>query len=140
MTLRELHSGFIAEELEIDIIEHNKDEIVVISTGHLYPLLEHPLAFSTFIDTIISQSPDYVFFLGDLVFNNNNNEWDYILSKFNKIKAVKYFAPGNHDLNYHYERWNGIRENQVDAEIKYINNIGYRYKLVKDNFANYLFY
>lgn len=56
-----------------------------------------------------------------------------------KIEAKIYFSPGNHDLNYHYERYFGKRDNQIEAEMRYLNQVGYRYKLVKDELANYVF-
>jgi len=91
------------------------------------------------IDSIISQNPDYVFLLGDLVRDNEDVEWDSVLMRFDKTNAKVYYAPGNHDLNYHYERWDGSREHQFEAEMKYIEKVGYRYKIMQDNFANYVF-
>ena len=138
-TLKELHDGFFDEEITPEINQTNDKEITIITTGHLYPLLNHPLAYNAMIDSIISQNPDYIFLLGDLVRDNADAEWDSVLMRFDSINTKVYFAPGNHDLNYHYERWEGSRENQFEAEMKYLEEVGYRYKLMKDNFANYVF-
>lgn len=138
-SLKELHEGFYDAEITPDIKNEDKDSIVIVATGHLYPLLHHPLAYNAMIDSVISQKPDYIFLLGDLVKDNIDSEWDTVLTRFTKLGASLYYAPGNHDLNYHYERWEGIRENQFKAEMKYIDKIGYRYKLLKDKFANYVF-
>jgi len=138
-TLKELHNGFFDEEIIPEINQTKNKEITIISTGHLYPLLHYPLAYNAMIDSIINQNPDYVFLLGDLVRDNTDAEWDSVLTMFDKTNTKLYFAPGNHDLNYHYERWEGSREHQFEAEMNYVNEIGYRYKLMKDNFANYVF-
>ncbi len=138
-TLNELHAGFFDEEIIPEINHTNNNEITIITTGHLYPLLNHTIAYNTMIDSIISQNPDYIFLLGDLVRDNTEKEWDSVLTKFNSTGSKLYFAPGNHDLNYHYERWEGSREHQFEAEMNYINEIGYRYKVLQDNFANYVF-
>lgn len=137
--LGELHSGFFNAEIIPDISLTNKKQITIVTTGHLYPLLNHPLAYNAMIDSIINQKPDYVFLLGDLVRDNSDKEWDSVFSKFNKIDTKLYFAPGNHDLNYHWERWEGSREHQFEAEMNYVNEVGYRYKVLQDNFANYVF-
>ena len=138
-TLKELHNGFFDEELTPEILKSDKKEITIIATGHLYPLLNYPKVYNAFIDTIINQKPDYIFLLGDLVRDNTIQEWDSVLTRFNKAGCKLYFAPGNHDLNYHYERWEGSREHEFEAEMKYIDHVGYRYKLLQDNFANYVF-
>ncbi|HJN05079.1 MAG TPA: metallophosphoesterase [Bacteroidales bacterium] len=138
-TLKELHDGFFDAEITPEIIETNNSEITIIVTGHIYPLLNYPHIYNTLIDSIMSQNPDYIFLLGDLVRDNVDKEWDSIFMRFNKIDSKLFFAPGNHDLNYHYERWEGSREHQFEAEMNYVNEIGYRYKLLKDNFANYVF-
>ena len=138
-TLKELHDGFFDEEIIPEINQINNKEITIITTGHLYPLLNYPLAYNAMIDSAINQNPDYIFLLGDLVRDNTDAEWDSVLTRFDKIGCKIYFAPGNHDLNYHYERWDGSREHQFEAEMNYVNEVGYRYKLMKDNFANYVF-
>ena len=138
-TLKELHHGFFDEEIIPEINHTDNDEITIITTGHLYPLLNHPIAYNTMIDSIINQNPDYIFLLGDLVRDNTDKEWDSVLVRFSKTGSKLYFAPGNHDLNYHYERWEGSREHQFEAEMTYVNKVGYRYKLLQDNFANYVF-
>ena len=138
-TLKELHNGFFDEEIVAEIAKSNNSEITIITTGHLYPLLNYPLAYNAVVDSIINQNPDYVFLLGDLVRDNTDVEWDSVLTRFDKVGCKVYFAPGNHDLNYHYERWEGSREHQYTAEMKYIEKVGYRYKLLKDSVANYVF-
>ncbi len=138
-TLKELHNGFYDRELTPDINNIQKDSVVIVSTGHLYPLLPYPHAYNALVDSILNQDPDYIFLLGDLVKDNTESEWDSVLNRFSNAGAKIYYAPGNHDVNYHYERWVGSRENQFEAEMRYINRIGYRYKLMKDEFANYMF-
>lgn len=138
-TLEELFRGFNEQELTPEINQLNKEPIVLLATGHLYPLLKYPEIYNTLIDSIINQKPDYFFSLGDIVFNNTDEEWETVKNHLDKIQAKIYFSPGNHDLNYHYERYFGKRDNQIEAEMRYLNQVGYRYKLVKDEFANYVF-
>ncbi len=138
-TLKELHDGYYDEELTPELNKLNKDSVVIVTTGHLYPLLAYPHTYNAMVDSIINQNPDYIFLLGDLVKDNTESEWDSVFTKFSNTGAKIYYAPGNHDLNYHYERWVGSREHQYEAEMTYINRIGYRYKLMKDEFANYMF-
>ena len=139
-SLKELHTGFFDEEIIPENVHQSKEEITVIVTGHLYPLIKYTEVYKTFIDSINHQKPDYLFLLGDLVQENNDQEWDTILTRLGKINCKVYFTPGNHDLNYHFERYFGKRDHQYEAEIRYINHVGYRYKLLKDDFANYLFF
>ncbi|PLX01019.1 MAG: hypothetical protein C0591_00060, partial [Marinilabiliales bacterium] len=138
-TLEELFKGFNEEELTPEVNQLDKEPIVIIATGHLYPLLKYPLTYNALIDQINEQKPDYFFELGDIVRDNTDEEWDTVFNRLNRIDAKIYYAPGNHDLNYHYERYFGKRDNQVEAEMRYLNQVGYRYKLVKDQFANYVF-
>lgn len=137
-SLKELHSTFTQKELKPETKVFNKDHITFVATGHLYPLLHFPEFYDSLVATIVKQKPDYVFFLGDVVFNNSQEEWDKVLKHTAKIKNLLYFSPGNHDLNYHYERYIGDKTHQNEAELRYLSNVGYRYKLLKDNFANYL--
>ena len=138
-TLKELFSGFSNNELTPDVYHFNKDSVVIVATGHLYPMLFHPDVYKIFIDSIKAQKPDLFFALGDLVFNNSEQEWDTVLANFAKLKVPVYFGPGNHDLNYHYERYNGSHAHQVEAEMRYMRKAKCRYKVVKDDFANYVF-
>jgi hypothetical protein len=138
-TLEELFSGFSEDEINADVYDFDKDSVVIVATGHLYPLLYHPDVYRRFIKTVKEQHPDYFFALGDLVYNDSEKEWDTVLANFNKIGVPFYFAPGNHDLNYHYERYFGKHDHQVEAELRYLNKAKCRYKVVKDNFANYVF-
>lgn len=138
-TLTELHSGFSEAELKPEIRNSKDKEHTIVATGHLYPLLKFPLAYKALVDSIKAQDPDYVFILGDIVKDNTQEEWDLFFDFFKDLKDKLYFAPGNHDLNYHYERYFGKRDNQVKAEQCYLNNVGYRYKVLKDNVANYVF-
>jgi len=138
-TLEELFRGFNDTELTPEINQLNKEPIVVVATGHLYPLLKYPQAYNSLLEKIKKQNPDYFFELGDIVRDNTDEEWDSIFYRLNQIDTKIYYAPGNHDLNYHYERYVGKRDNQVEAEMRYLNQVGYRYKLVKDELANYVF-
>jgi predicted phosphodiesterase len=137
--LRELHSNFLNEELTPKKLDNSNDKITIIATGHIYPLLNYPIAYQAFADSIINQKSDYVFILGDIVKDNTQEEWDQFFKYFTKIREKLFFSPGNHDLNYHYERYFGKRDHQFEAEMRYIKNVGYRYKLVTDNYANYVF-
>ena len=126
-TIIELQSSFNNIELTPEINEISNTSVVIITTGHLYPLLGHPVAYKTFVSTILSQNPDYVFILGDVVYNNTQKEWDLFFDYFKDLKEKLYFAPGNHDLNFHYERYYGKHDHQFEAEQRYIDNVGYRY-------------
>jgi len=137
--LAELHSGFNAIELSPVIRESDDTSITIVATGHLYQLFKFPLVYESFVNTIKEQDPDYIFILGDWVYNNTQEEWDIFFSYFNDLRDKLYFSPGNHDLNYHYERYVGKRDNQFEADQRYLENVGYRYKLLKDNMANYVF-
>ncbi|RLD87579.1 MAG: hypothetical protein DRJ09_10035 [Bacteroidetes bacterium] len=138
-TLKELFSGFNEDEINADVYDFKRDSVVIVATGHLYPLLYHPDVYRAFIKTIKAQHPDYFFTLGDNVYNNTEKEWDTVLSHFNELQVPVYYAPGNHDLNFHYERYAGKRDHQVQAEKRYLAKAKCRYKLVKDNLANYVF-
>ena len=138
-TLEELFRGFSKDEIDVDVNNFNRDSVVIVATGHLYPLLYHPDVYQSFVKTVKARHPDYFFALGDLVYNNSEKEWDTVLGNFKKIGAPVYYAPGNHDLNYHYERYNGNHDHQVEAEMRYMKKAKCRYKLLKDNFANYVF-
>ncbi len=139
LTLTELHKGFYETELSETKLSLEKDTTSIIAFGHTYPLLNYPLVFDAFIETIIKEDADYIFILGDVVKDNSEEEWDYVLSQFERIGKPLFFAPGNHDLNYHYERYNGKHDNQFEAEQRYINKVGYRYKIAGDVNANYVF-
>ena len=137
--LSELHAGFLEDELTPDTYSKKDTPLIVVTTGHTYPLLRHPIAFKSFVKTIKDQNPDFVFILGDMVFDNTQEEWDSFFGYFKGLENKMYFAPGNHDLNFHYERYNGIRDNQFIAEKRYIDNIGYRYKILSGETANFVF-
>ena len=138
-TLEELFRGFNDAELTPETNELTKEPIVIVATGHLYPLLKYPLVYNAFIDKIIEQEPDYFFTLGDIVYNNSAEEWETVKNYLNRLNTKVYFSPGNHDLNYHYERYFGKRDNQIEAELRYLDQVGYRYKVLQDQFANYVF-
>lgn len=137
--LQELHNGFFEVELNPEIGESKTSPTTIITFGHTYPLLKYPLVFESFVNTIKQQNPDYVFVLGDIIFDNTQKEWDLFSKHFKGLKNKLYFAPGNHDLNYHYERYVGKTDNQFEAEQRYIENISYRYKLLNDVNANFVF-
>lgn len=137
--ITELHNSFNKKELTPKVISNDDSSIVIIATGHLYPLLGYPLAYNSFVESIAAQNPDYVFILGDVVYNNTQKEWDLFFSYFSDVKDKLYFSPGNHDLNFHYERYFGKRDHQFEAEQRYIDNVGYRYMVLKDNIADYVF-
>ncbi len=136
--LDSLHSGFNEEELTKEVIEFNKDTITIVSFGHVYSLLFRDDVFDSMINDINKQNPDYVWILGDVVFNNTDEEWKYIMEKYKNLLGRRFHAGGNHDMNYHYERYYGINDNQWEAETRFLNNIGYRYKTIEDDIANYM--
>jgi hypothetical protein len=133
-----LHSGFNTAELTREFINVKKDTVTIVAFGHVYSLLTHEDVFDEMIEQINSENPDYVWILGDVVYNNSEEEWDYVLAKYKGIKGRRFHAGGNHDMNYHYERYYGIVLNQWEAESRFLNKIGYRYKTLEDNVANYM--
>lgn len=136
--LDSLHSGFNELELSKEIIELNKDTITIVTFGHVYSLLYHEDVFDSLIAQINAQDPDYVWILGDIVFNNTDEEWNYLLNNYKDMEGRRFHAGGNHDMNYHYERWFGINENQWEAELRFLKYVGYRYKTIEDDVANYM--
>lgn len=138
-TLEELFRGFSKDELTPDVYNLKKDSVVIVVTGHLYPLLRYPEVYKSFLETVRAQKPDYFFALGDVVYNNTEKEWNTVLSNFFSLNVPVYYSPGNHDLNYHYERYYGKHDHQIEAEMRYLRKAKCRYKLLKDNFANYVF-
>lgn len=137
--LSELQTGFLEAELKPDTYTKKDAPLTIVTTGHTYPLLKCPIAFESFVNTIKNQNPDFVFILGDNVYNNTQKEWDSFFEYFKDFKDKMYFAPGNHDLNFHYERSANMRDNQFVAEKRYIENIGYRYKVLMGESANFVF-
>lgn len=136
--LDSLHSGFNTVELTKQNIKLNKDTVSIVAFGHVYGLLEHEDVFDLLIETVNSQNPDYVWILGDIVYNNTEEEWDYLLTKYKGLSGLRFHAGGNHDMNYHYERYHGKNENQWEAEMRYLNKIHYRYLTIEDDIANYM--
>lgn len=133
-----LHSSFLESELTVDKHSSQDSTIRIITFGHIYHLQDEPELLNDLVTKVVEQEPHYVFVLGDIVFNNAQDEWDVMLKAFEKIECPLYFVGGNHDMNYHYERWFGKYHNQWEAEGRFIDNVGYRYKLIQDDFANYL--
>jgi hypothetical protein len=138
-SLQELFSGFNEAELTPVNLKHDNEPVVIIATGHLYPLLNYPGIYENLINRAIAEEPDYFFNLGDMVYNNTDAEWDLVFKTFEPLPASYFYAPGNHDLNYHYERYVGKRDNQIEAELRYLKQVGYRYRLLQDQNANYVF-
>lgn len=138
-SLEELFSGFSPAELQPADAMTTEEPVVIIATGHLYPLLDYPDVYRALIRRIAAENPDYFFNLGDAVYNNTEEEWEAVFSYSSELESEIYFSPGNHDLNYHYERYFGKRDNQVEAEMRYLKWVGYRYRLLRDNVANYVF-
>jgi len=136
--LDSLHSGFNTTELSKEQIHLDKDTITIVTFGHVYGLQYHEDIFDTLIEKVNAENPDYVWILGDIVFNNTNEEWDYLLDKYKRLQGRRYHAGGNHDMNYHYERYFGNKENQWEAEMRFLNYVGYRYKSIEDDVANYM--
>jgi hypothetical protein len=136
--LDSLHSGFNEVELTKQIINNQKDTVVIVAFGHLYGMLSHTELFEQLINVVNEQKPDYVWVLGDIVYNNTEEEWDTVLSYYQNFDGIRYHAGGNHDMNYHYERYFGVRENQWEAESRYLDKVGYRYLTLEDNVANYM--
>jgi hypothetical protein len=136
--LDSLHNGFNDVELTKELITLEKDTITIVTFGHVYGLLYHDDVFDALIAKVNEQNPDFVWILGDIVFNNTDEEWDYLMSKYESLKGIRLHAGGNHDMNYHYERYVGNRENQWEAESRFLKYIGYRYKTIEDDVANYM--
>lgn len=136
--LDSLHAGFNELELTKEVIDLNKDTATIVAFGHVYSLLFHEDVFDSMIEQINSEKPDYVWILGDIVYNNTEEEWDYLMEKYKGLSGRRFHAAGNHDMNYHYERYYGINENQWEAEIRFLNYVGYRYITLEDDVANYM--
>jgi hypothetical protein len=136
--LDSLHAGFNESELTKKNIDLNKDTVTIVTFGHVYTVPLHKAVFDSLINLINAQKPDYIWILGDVVYNNTNEEWDYLLEKYKSINGLRFHAGGNHDMNYHYERYIGKTENQWEAEMRYLQRIGYRYKTIEDDVANYM--
>lgn len=136
--LSALHSGFNKRELTKEYITSSRDSVVIVAFGHVYGLLNHPDVFDLLIDKVNEQDPDYVWILGDVVYNNTEEEWAVLFEKYKGMNGERFHAGGNHDMNYHYERYHGSKENQWEAESRYLDKIGYRYLTLEDELANYM--
>ena len=130
---------FNAIELKPDIYRfENPDTITIVLAGHLYPVLYFPGIFDTLIIEIKKVNPDLVLFLGDITVNYSDKEWDLFLAQANKLNVPFYITPGNHDIRYNNDKPPLLVNNDKEAEEVYLSNIGYRYKLIIDNFTNYI--
>lgn len=138
LKLDSLHRFYNEQELEKVNIQLSKDTTTIVAFGHVYGLLYHEDVFDSLIALSNAQHPDYVWILGDVVFNNTEEEWSYLLDKYQGFEGQRFHAGGNHDMNYHYERYHGINENQWEAESRFLSKIGYRYLTVEDDNANYM--
>jgi len=136
--LAKLHNAFNKKELTKELLTSSKDSVVIVAFGHVYGLLYHPDVFDLLINTVNAENPDYVWVLGDVVYNNTEEEWNTVLMKYDELKGVRFHAGGNHDMNYHYERYHGSREHQWEAETRFLDKIGYRYLTLEDELANYM--
>ncbi len=136
--LRELHTTFIEKELTKQDLTSDKDTITAVAFGHIYPLYPFEEILDSLIAAANKQNPDYVWIMGDIVFNNAPEEWEFINKKFEKLKGKKFYAGGNHDTNYHYERWEGKTDHEWEAETRFLKNVGYRYLTMEDQFSNYM--
>lgn len=133
-----LHSYFNEEELTLHENVMLKSNMRAVMVGHIHDLLKHPATFDIVIEEINFQRPDYVFFLGDMVYDNTEEEWALLEEKLSKIRGNHFFIPGNHDVNFHEERFHGRTGDQWEAETRYLQHVDYRYKVIRDNFANYI--
>lgn len=133
-----LQSSFNQEELTPDFID-GSESVKIVTFGHVHSLLEFDDLMKSFYAEIEKEKPDYVFILGDIVFFNHETEWNKVQEQINRLGCQVFYAPGNHDINYYSEREEGVYDKQWEAEGRYLQKVGYRYKLVKDNIANYLF-
>jgi predicted phosphodiesterase len=136
--LATLHNYFNKEELTLHENIMLKNDVKAVFFGHGYELLNYTEEYNTLIREINEQRPDYVFFLGDMVYDNTIEEWTLLNVFLDNIDANVYFVPGNHDLNFHDDRYNGRTGSQWQAESLYLEQVGYRYKTVRDNYANFL--
>lgn len=135
---REQHTGFNEKELTKLDLSQFKDTITAVAFGHVNSLLWHPDVFDSFIKTINGQNPDYIWVLGDIVYDNSDDEWNKVLKGHNQMKGDRFYTAGNHDICYHYERFDGILENEWEAEERYLDQLGYRYLTMEDEVANYM--
>ncbi len=136
--LAKLHSGFNDVELEKLMLHGARDTLTIVTFGHVNSLLWHEDVFDSFVKTVNEQDPDYVWVLGDIVYDNTEEEWDCVLNRHEQITGRKFYVAGNHDIAYHIERYNGILEHQWEAEERFLSHVGYRYRTIEDNIANYM--
>ncbi len=70
----QLHNSFTYSELAVDVHAVDHSNVKIVAFGHIYNLLEFPDILDAFILKVIEEQPDYVFVLGDIVFNNSDEE------------------------------------------------------------------
>jgi len=136
--LATLHSYFNKEELTLHENVMMKNKVRAVFFGHGYELLNYTDDYNALVQQINAERPDYVFLLGDMVYDNTIEEWTLMRAFISNLNANVYFVPGNHDLNFHDDRYNGKTGSQWQAESLYLEQVGYRYKVMRDNFANFV--
>lgn len=107
--------------------------------GHTYKLLSFENVWQDFLDTIRATQPDYVFHLGDIVFDNTDAEWAQALSGLKSIGVPVGISPGNHDHSFHYDRFNNITARTPLARWRFLTHVGYYNHYFTDDRANYVF-
>ena len=111
-----------------------------IIAAHTYYTLRYGDLFFEYTDAISKEEGiDAVFFLGDHVCVNNQNEWDKFFKGVSTIQASKYYSPGNHDIyKFPYIEKNATVEPYERWKQEYISRIGYDYKVFSDDNANFI--
>lgn len=135
--LNELHGSFTERETTPEWNTMGNDTIVHVAFGHVNGLLWHDDVMKILIEEVNAIKPDYVWVLGDIVYDCAEDEWQKVMPEYEKLTGKRYHAAGNHDINYHYERYEGIMENRWEAEERYLKHIGYRYLSIEDEQATY---
>lgn len=97
-----------------------------VTIGHTYASIDTPQRRQELIDRINSEQVDYVFFLGD------SDAWqDDVTAEYrNKIHAMTYFMPGNHDLGADI-----LGENRKS---RYVEAVGYLDAVVTEHDSNFI--
>ena len=136
--LNQMLQGFNAQELKPDYVQSAGDTLHVALIGHTYPLLKHADLFHQLIDAIESSEADLVMVLGDMVCYSDDEEWEILHKAMGRLSKPVYYAPGNHDINFYRDRDEGILNRVGEAQQRYINQIGYRYRLIQADQAQFV--
>lgn len=126
---------FTPEELDIEYID-SKDSLKIITAGHIHSLMAFDDLRSRFYQAIKMEQPDMVIFTGDLVFYNNQTEWDALKKEFEHYDFPYFITPGNHDIGSYTHEEAGVQNRRDTAEVIYLKNALTRYKIIEGKYCN----